>query len=402
MAKNLNEISIKDFTKLAATRQSDVDAAQAMPLPKEEAYAANWLKQQLHPDHQYFVISRIVDHGEGVKCFTFVPDPESKTDHVAYFAPGQYLSVNLNIDGMPVTRAYSISSSPKMATEGEIELTIKQVPGGLVSNWVHENWQVGTKVDTSGPLGTFTYEGLRDAKTVIGIAGGSGITPFLSLSRAIADGDEDFQMILLYGSRTADTIVYKEEFDAIEARTDKVKVVHVLSHEEKEGFEHGFISAELIEKYAPKNEDYSVFMCGPQAMYNFVDKELEKLHLRRKFIRHELFGEMHNPKEQEEYPKDITVPDTVQITVIQEGEEKTVTGSTDDSLLQILEKNGIAAPSHCRSGECGWCHSRLVSGDVYAPTSVDGRREADRKFGFIHPCVSFPLTDLTIEVPNAR
>lgn len=159
---------------------------------------------------------------------------------------------------------------------------------------------------------------------------------------------------------------------------------------------------ELIEKYAPKGEDYSVFMCGPQAMYNFVDKELEKLHLRRKFIRHELFGEMHNPKEQEEYPKDRTVPETVKITVIQEGEEKTVTGSTDDSLLQILEKNGISAPSHCRSGECGWCHSRLVSGEVYAPTSVDGRREADKKFGYIHPCVSFPLTDMTIEVPNVR
>lgn len=92
--------------------------------------------------------------------------------------------------------------------------------------------------------------------------------------------------------------------------------------------------------------------------------------------------------------------ETVEVTVIKEGEEKTVTGSTDDSLLQILEKNGIAAPSHCRSGECGWCHSRLVSGEVYAPTSVDGRREADKKFGFIHPCVSFPLTDLTIEVPN--
>lgn len=159
---------------------------------------------------------------------------------------------------------------------------------------------------------------------------------------------------------------------------------------------------ELIEKYAPKGEDYSVFMCGPQAMYNFVDKELEKLHLRRKFIRHELFGEMHNPEEQEEYPKDRTVPETVKITVIQEGEEKTVTGSTDDSLLQILEKNGIAALSHCRSGEYGWCHSRLVFGEVYAPTSVDGRREADKKFGYIHPCVSFPLTDMTIEVPNVR
>lgn len=397
MAENLNQIGLTAFTKLAATRQEAVNMAEPRYLPKEDTYAANWLAKQLHPKHQYFVISKIKDHGEGVKCFTFVPDTKRKTEHVAYFAAGQYLSVNLDIDGMPVTRAYSISSSPKMATEGEIELTIKQVPGGLVSNWIHENWKVGTRVDTSGPLGTFTYEGLRDAKTVIGIAGGSGITPFLSMARAIADGDEEFQLILLYGSRTEDTIVYKAEFDALEARTDKVKVVHVLSHEEKEGFENGFITAELIQKYAPK-EDYSVFLCGPQAMYDFVDKELEKLKLRRKFIRHELFGEMHNPKAQKEYPQDISVPENVKITVIREGTSQVIEGSTDDSVLQILEKNGIAAPSHCRSGECGWCHSRLVSGDVYMPTSVDGRREADKKFGYIHPCVSFPLSDMTIEV----
>ncbi|MGN0287944.1 MAG: 2Fe-2S iron-sulfur cluster-binding protein, partial [Atopobiaceae bacterium] len=66
------------------------------------------------------------------------------------------------------------------------------------------------------------------------------------------------------------------------------------------------------------------------------------------------------------------------------------------------EKNRIAAPSHCRSGECGWCHARLVSGQVFCPAEVDGRREADRKFGYIHPCVSFPLSDLVVEVPAAR
>lgn len=296
MADNLNQIKIDDFTKLAATRQKVVDMSPAKHLPDEGAYPANALAKLLHPDHQYFVISKVRDLGEGVKCFTFVPNPESKTSHVAYFAAGQYLSVNLNIDGMPVTRAYSISSSPKMASAGEIELTIKQVPDGLVSNWVHKNWTVGTKVDTSGPLGTFTYEGLRDAKTVVGIAGGSGITPFLSLARAIADGDEDFRLILLYGSRTADSIVYKTEFDALEAQTDKIKVVHVLSHEEKEGFEHGFVTADLIQKYAP-DESYSIFLCGPQAMYNFVDQELEKLHLRRKFIRHEAMVEIYNALE---------------------------------------------------------------------------------------------------------
>lgn len=123
--------------------------------------------------------------------------------------------------------------------EGEIELTIKQVPGGLVSNWVHENWKVGTKVDTSGPLGTFTYEGLRDAKTVIGIAGGSGITPFLSLARAIADGDEDFQMIpsFRYWKRTESPhrhTVEAENADGVIPVWYRVKSMHRLLWMEEE------------------------------------------------------------------------------------------------------------------------------------------------------------------------
>lgn len=402
MSKNLNAVSITSFTRASALRQAEIELAEARPLPKEDEYTPNWLAHQLHPDHQYFVISKVRDLGDGMICYTFVPDPDSKTDHVAYFAAGQYLSVNLEIDGMPVTRAYSISSSPRRSLEGEIEISIKLVPDGLVSRWVQENWKVGTKVDTSGPLGTFTYEGLRDAKTVIGLAGGSGITPFLSFGEAIADGDEDFELILLYGSRSEDVIVYKDELDALEKKTDKVRIVHVLSNEEKEGYEHGFITAELIQKYAPADRPYSIFICGPQAMYNFLDKELDKLALRRKFIRRELMGELHNPKVMDEYPKDRNVPETVSVTVINEGSSKTFTGSSNDSVLQILEKNGYAAPSHCRSGECGWCHSRLAAGEVFSPSNVEHRREADIKYGYIHPCVSFPLTDIVIEVPLAK
>jgi ferredoxin len=82
-----------------------------------------------------------------------------------------------------------------------------------------------------------------------------------------------------------------------------------------------------------------------------------------------------------------------------EGKEQTITAPRDTSLLRSLEAAGIAAPAHCRSGECGWCHSKLVSGEVYTPKSVDGRREADYLYGYIHPCCSFPLSDLVIEVP---
>ena len=132
-------------------------------------------------------------------------------------------------------------------------------------------------------------------------------------------------------------------------------------------------------------------------MYKFVDAQLETLHLPVKYIRHELFGEVHNPSQYADYPA--AEETTVKITVKIRDESKTVSGSINDSVMQILEKNGIAVPARCRSGECGFCHSLLISGKVYIPKSVDGRRLADFKYGYIHPCVSFPLSDLEIEVP---
>ena len=90
------------------------------------------------------------------------------------------------------------------------------------------------------------------------------------------------------------------------------------------------------------------------------------------------------------------------ITVRIAGNEQTITGPADTTILRSLEANGILAPAHCRSGECGWCHSKLISGEVYTPKSVDGRREADYLYGYIHPCCAFPISDVTIEVPPVR
>jgi len=70
----------------------------------------------------------------------------------------------------------------------------------------------------------------------------------------------------------------------------------------------------------------------------------------------------------------------------------------DETVLVALERAGIEAPSHCRSGECGWCRSRLVSGDVFTPESLEARRKADLKAGYIHPCCTYPLSDLMIEI----
>lgn len=398
---DIKSLKAKKFLSMLSDRQKRFESGKAV-LP-EISDQATVIAKALHPKRQHLKIAEIIDRAEDCKSYVLVPDEEKGTKALAWFGAGKYLTVFETIEGMPITRAYSISSSPKDSLEGKYVLTIKLVEGGLMSQFIFDTWAVGKSVEVSAPSGNFEYQELRDAKKVICLAGGSGITPFVSMANAIADGDEDFEMTLIYGSRNADSILFKDELEELAARCDKIKVVHVLSDEAAKadkGFEKGFITAELIKKYAPENEKYSIFLCGPQQMYAFVDKELEKLGLEKKYIRHEMFGEFHNPGSQTDYPEG--VPEKVKIRVTIQDNTYEIEGSSNDSVMQILEKNGISAPARCRSGECGFCHSHLISGKVYVPKALEYRRLADYKFGCIHPCCSFPLTDLEINVPASK
>ena len=377
-----------------------VKAIQAAPdtIP-QSVYNANILAKSLHPAVQHVKIAKVEDHG-GAKSFTLVPDKARGTEKMAYFRASQYVSVSLNINGSPVNKPYTIRSNPKDALgsgDTSYTLTIKLTDPAYASAHILSTWKEGDQVDISGPLGDFYYQDLRDAKQVVAIAGGSGITPFYSMAAAIADGIEDFDLTILYGSRTADGILLKDEIEAVAARSKgRVKVIHVLSHEEKEGFEHGFITAELIRKYAPQG-DYSVFMCGPKAMYTFEEGEMKKLGLPKRRYRMEMSGDYLGAAQNADFPGS-KKGKVFTLTVDIRGEKQTVPCKAEESLLWAMEQAGIKAPSHCRSGECGWCHSRLVSGDVYIPEDADGRRMADKKFGWIHPCCSFPLSDIELAI----
>ncbi len=398
---DIKSLKAKKFLSMLSYRSKRLESGKAdLPDFSDQAMV---LAKALHPKRQYLKIAKVEERAEDCRSYTLVADEEKGTTALAYFGAGKYLTVFETIEGMPITRAYSISSSPKDSLEGKYVLTIKLVEGGLMSQYIFDTWEEGRSVEVSAPSGNFEYHELRDAKKVICLAGGSGITPFISMANAIADGDEDFEMTLLYGSRDAKNILFKDELAELEKKCDKIKVIHVLSEQKTKlpkGAEKGFITAELIKKYAPSDEKYSIFLCGPQQMYAFVDKELEKLGLEKKYIRHEMFGEFHNPSTQEDYPEG--VPETVKITVTIQDKTYILKGSSNDSVMQTIEKFGLAVPARCRSGECGFCHSHLLSGKVYVPKALEYRRLADYKFGCIHPCCSFPLTDIEINVPVAK
>ncbi len=391
----IGKFDMLKFKNMAKVREQAIQAAPAKEINGD--FQININAKKLHPDYQRLIIADIIDHADA-KAKTFVFKREDG-EPFPYFRAGQYISLKLPLEGSFVTRSYSLCSSPKDALSGTAAITIRSNPGGFAADKLLETLKVGDVITSSDPQGFFYYEDLRDAKTVIGLAGGSGITPFLSMAYALRDGIEDFNLVLLFGSRDEKNILFKKELDEIAAACPKFKVVHVLSDEEKEGYEHGFITADLIKKYAPENEEYSVYLCGPEAMYRFLKPEISKLGLPERLFRRKMIDVTKEVWNCPGYPTDCKGK-SFNVTVKQGASEYKIKAAAEEPVLVAIERAGIKAPSRCRSGECGWCRSRLLSGTVYIPEENELRRWADVKYGYIHPCSSFPTSDLVIEVPG--
>jgi len=177
-----------------------------------------------------------------------------------------------------------------------------------------------------------------------------------------------------------------------------VRVVHVLSYDAValQGCEQGFITADFMRKYADV-ENSSFFLCGPQAMSRFAEGELSQLGLSPRRIRREVFGEVRGIADHAGFPAD-AAGKTFRLKVHMNHAMIEVPAVATETVLVAMERAKLAPPSQCRSGECGFCRSLLLSGDVFVVSDSDGRRAADKKLGFIHPCSSYPLTDLEIKV----
>jgi ferredoxin-NADP reductase len=347
------------------------------------------------------LIDGIKEETKSTKTYILIPDPDSETKELAYFRPGQYISLKVDLEGVRITRPYSIASSPKDSLKGFYELTVRKEEYGFLTHYIWDNWKVGTKVESSGPEGFFYFEKLRDLAQIVGIAGGSGITPFRSIAKAIIDGTIDAKLTLLYGSSEEDDIIYYDEFKEMEKNNpSKIKIVHILSCDivTLEGCEKGFITKEIIEKYCEANSS-TFFVCGPQVMYNFVEGELSKFKLPIKRIRREAFGEVKNILTHPDFPKEVA--ERVFKIKIHIGDlTKEIPAIATESVLIALERANLNPPSKCRSGECGFCRSLLIDGNVYINPVSDWRKGADKKFNYFHPCASYPITDLEINIPR--
>lgn len=357
------------FTKMVPKRREKLAEGSAEKIPA--SYRVNETARILHPGYQSAKLVKIIPNTADTKTYEF------ETERPFYFRAGQYMTLGATIDGSVVSRPYAVSSAPKAALEKRVAFTIKKC--GFFSGYMFDNAKVGDTFTVGDPTGEFCYEPVKDASHIVAIAGGSGITPFYSMAQAITDGTIDVKLTIFYGAKTEEDLIFKTELDAL--KSDKINVIYVLSNEKKAGYESGFIGAEIIEKYV--SGDFTVMMCGPQAMYAFLDKELTKFNLPLRRIKKEANTVGMRDVKEAHY----------KITVKIGFNTYTVDADSRETVLTALERAGLKVPAKCRAGGCGFCHAKLISGKFTIP-GADKRRLADSKFGYFHPCCSYPDSDM--------
>ncbi len=392
-------IKVKGFLKdvggasrVTALRQQSIDNASAKADPRDPIRA---LADALHPASMRFQVVSVRDSSPTAKTFRL----KSTDGHIPVFQSGQYVNFRLKIGESELTRPYTISSAPYEARgkDGYIEITVRRNRPYLVPDWLFEHAVPGTELVGNMPFGTFYWEPLRDSRNIVALAGGSGITPFFSMAKEIARGKMgDARITILYGSVKSDDIILRDELEALEKECDRVKVVNVLSGDPDWPGEKGFITRELIEKYS--GEDPTYFFCGPLVMFRLIQKIMDEMGVTCRRFRHDVLSHPADPTQIEGWPAGNETK-TYSITVKRGVSETVITASGAEPVAVALERAAIPVDTHCRGGECGYCRSQLLSGDIFVPTFGDGRRLMDKEMGWFHACSTWPLSDLTIKIP---
>ena len=353
----------------------------------EKGRVADFVRR-IHPDRLTLRVSRLIDETPTTRTLrltaTETPLPP--------FLAGQYIALYLEIDGIRTARPYSIASPPNQT--GYWDLTVRRVENGLVSNHLIDTVSVGDLLQASGPAGQFVHNPVFHGDTMVCLAGGSGITPLMSMIREIADRGLDRRLILFYGNRSLEDAIFHDELTAIANSCQAIDYVPVVE-QPGDGYsgQCGYITADLIRQCIKNLSEPTFFLCGPQGMYDFCFPELDKLGVPRRRIRREMYGAPARIWEHPGWPDEVAPEDRFTVTVADGG--KTFEAQAGRPLLTAMEMAGLRVPSLCRCGECSLCRVKIVSGRVFQPAGVQVRA-SDRRFGYVHACMSYPMEDLTI------
>lgn len=328
-------------------------------------------------------------------------------NEVVRYQPGQFLTFLLTIGNQKVRRSYSMSSSPHV--DASLSVTVKRVPGGLVSNHLCDRLKEGDVLETLEPMGTFTPVLDPSArKTHVLIGAGSGITPLFSMMKSILHAEPNSQVWLIYGNRNEESIIYKAHLDAIAGvYTDRLTVTHILSQPTAgwAGFSGRINQSNLLKllesrkKESLQQADY--YLCGPDGLMDEVRSALNLLAIPTANIYRESFQTATTAQavglviEGGADEDDSRIQD---ITVLYEGNEYKFAVEPHQTILEAALEQDIDLPYSCQAGMCTACLGKCVSGEVKLDEE-DGLSESEIKAGYILTCVARPISkNVVIEI----
>jgi 3-ketosteroid 9alpha-monooxygenase subunit B len=331
------------------------------------------------------------DHYVGLRVKRLVPETVDARsivfdvpDHLAEaftYAPGQFVTLRLEVEGQPERRSYSMSSAP--GVDDELQVTVKRVPGGVVSSWLIDELAEGDVVEVSAPTGRFLLTDAEDP--IVAFAGGSGITPVYSLIKSALHAT-DRRVRLLFANQQRSAAIFGAALDDLASRhPDRLEVVHHLDAG------RGFLQADGIEAFLDGVGPADFYLCGPAGFMDLVETTL----LLRGTDAHRIHLERFTPLSELEPPGSTGPADGVPaatVTITVKGRTETVAQRAGSTILQSARWADLRAPSSCEVGHCATCMALVLEGRAEMRVN-DALTPDEVAEGWILTCQAVPVTD---------
>lgn len=365
--------------------------SESKPAPKEESHSG--------PHYYDLKVKNIIQETKDAISIVF-EQPASRIN----YKPGQFLTLIVPIDGKEIRRAYSLCSSPFV--DDDLAVSVKRVEGGKMSNWLPDHLKAGATVKIMAPTGHFTTEYDKNQKRhLVMFAGGSGITPMMSLIKSVLKQEPDSIVSLIYCNRNYDSIIFNESFKTLEAKYEgRLHVIHVLDEAPMnwQGYS-GLLNREMLTKLFERIPNWGIekttyLMCGPEGMMKNVESLLQESHIPKEKIFKESFVAPTIDKEQKKETQPSSEKKAREVTIRYDGQEYKVLVQPDRAILETALDQGIDLPYSCQSGLCTACRGKALSGKVKLDEE-EGLSQSERDEGYVLTCVGHPMTDdVVIEI----
>ncbi len=340
-------------------------------------------------------VLRVEPNTPYAKNFYFEIPPELK--ETFRYRPGQYLTFRFSLDGKEYRRSYSFMTSPY--TDSVPGVTIKRIPGGVISNYTNDHAGEGDVWEAYPPMGNFVLDpDPQRAGQYMMIGAGSGITPLMSMIKSVLHVESRSRVWLLYGNRNEDSILFRQVLQELEeAYAPRFRVIHSLSRPSAEWKGRvGRLNEAAIEAII-REEDIPVsasecYLCGPSGMIAAGEVALARLGVDKSRIHKELFTAPPVLEEPEpEGEGDSASFSVAEVTIILDERTHHLRVRPDEYILDAALEEGLEPPYACRMGICTTCRARLLEGEVHMDED-EGLSDQDIEAGFILTCQAKPLT----------